>query len=70
MTSPESKAEEYIKSTIPLGHVRTSSDFFQEVQKQAFLAGYELSQSEMKEALVKKHEASVVEWVHGIKSIG
>lgn len=41
MTTAEELAEEYVASLIPLGHVRTSSDMFQEIQKAAFIAGYE-----------------------------
>ena len=41
MKTKEELAEEYINSIIPLEHKRCSSDFLQELQKIAFLAGYE-----------------------------
>lgn len=37
----EELAEEYINSALPLGHKRCSSNLLQELQKVAFLAGYE-----------------------------
>ena len=39
MTKLEEAAESKIAAHIPLGHIRTGSDFFQEIQKEWFVKG-------------------------------
>lgn len=52
MKTKEELAEEYVNNLIPLGHERCSSDFFQEIQKAAFLAGYESNMRKLNELLI------------------